>query len=167
MLKNIGGIILKLKDDKYYIQKALELAYNAKENGDEPFGSILVDENGNILIEEKNTRITQNDITGHPELKIARDAAAKYDSEFLKKCTMYNSAEPCTMCTGAIYLSGIGRVVFGIDKKRLNELKTDGEGSINYSIHELLKNSGKSFKVTGPMAEMKDEVEKPFINKES
>ena len=152
-----------LKDNQYYVRKAIELAYEAKENGDEPFGSILVDEDGNILMEDKNTRVTQNDITGHPELKIARDAAAKYDSEFLKKCTMYNSAEPCTMCTGAIYWSGIGRIVFGIDKKRLNELKQDGEGSINYSIHELLGNSGKEFEVTGPMTEMKDEVENPFI----
>ena len=67
------------------------------------------------------------------------------------------------MCTGAIYWSGIGRIVFGIDKKRLNELKQDGEGSINYSIHELLGNSGKEFEVTGPMTEMKDEVENPFI----
>lgn len=155
---------MELKDDKYYIEKAIELAYNAKENGDEPFGSILVDENGNILMEDLNTKVTEDDITGHPELKIAKRAAAKYDEEFLKKCTMYNSAEPCTMCTGAIYWSGIGRIVFGIDKKRLNEIKSDGEGSINYSIHELLNNSAKDFKVTGPMADMKEEVEKPFIN---
>ncbi len=150
-----------LKDDKYYINKAIELAYSAKEKGDNPFGSILVDEDGNIIMEDENTQITENDITGHPELKIAKRAAAKYDKEFLKKCTMYNSAEPCTMCTGAIYWSGIGRIVFGISKKRLNELKTNGEGSINYSIHELLGNSQKSFEIIGPMDEMKEEVEKP------
>lgn len=150
-----------LKDDKYYMEKAIQLAYHAKENGDNPFGSILVDQKGNILMEDENTQVTQNDITGHPELKIAKRAAAKYDKEFLKKCTMYNSAEPCTMCTGAIYWSGIGRIVFGIGKERLNELKTDGEGSINYSIHELLGNSGKEFEIVGPMDKMKDEVESP------
>lgn len=152
---------MKLKDDKYYIKKAIELAYQAKEKGDNPFGSILVDENGNILMEDENTQITKNDISGHPELKIAKRAAAKYDEEFLKKCTMYNSAEPCTMCTGAIYWSGIGRIVFGISKKRLHELKSDGEGSIKYSIHDLLGNSGKDFEIIGPMDDMKDEVEKP------
>ena len=156
-----GGINMELKDDKYYIKKAIELAYHAKKNGDNPFGSILVDEKGNILMEDENTQVTQNDITGHPELKIAKRAAAKYDKEFLAKCTMYNSAEPCTMCTGAIYWSGIGRVVFGIAKERLNELKTDGEGSINYSIQELLGNSGKEFEIIGPMDDMKDEVERP------
>ncbi|MGO1468752.1 MAG: nucleoside deaminase [Tissierella sp.] len=150
-----------LKDDKYYIEKAIKLAYQAKEDGDNPFGSILVDEDGNILMEDKNTQITKNDITGHPELQIAKRAAEKYDEEFLKKCTMYNSAEPCTMCTGAIYWSGIGRIVFGISKKRLNELKSDGKGSINYSIHELLDNSGKDFEIIGPMESMKEEVEKP------
>lgn len=152
---------MMLRDDKYYMGKAIELAYRAKEKGDNPFGSILVDEDGNILMEDENTQITENDITGHPELKIARRAAAKYDKEFLKKCTMYNSAEPCTMCTGAIYWSGIGRIVFGISKKRLHELNTDSDGSINYSIHELLDNSGKSFEVVGPMDDMKDEVERP------
>lgn len=152
---------MSLKEDKYYIEKAIELAYLAKEEGDNPFGSILVDEDGNILMEDKNTQINDNDITGHPELKIAKSAAAKYDEEFLKKCTMYNSAEPCTMCTGAIYWSGIGRIVFGIGKKRLHELKPHGDGSIKYSIHELLGNSGKSFEVVGPMNNMKDEVEKP------
>ena len=152
---------MMLRDDKYYMGKAIELAYGAKEKGDNPFGSILVDEDGNILMEDENTQITENDITGHPELKIARRAAAKYDKEFLKKCTMYNSAEPCTMCTGAIYWSGIGRIVFGISKKRLHELNTDSDGSINYSIHELLDNSGKSFEVVGPMDDMKDEVERP------
>lgn len=152
---------MSLRDDRYYMEKAINLAYRAKEKGDNPFGSILVDEDGNILMEDENTQITENDITGHPELKIARRAAQEYDKDFLKKCTMYNSAEPCTMCTGAIYWSGIGRVVYGISKKRLNELKTDGEGSINYSIHELLGNSGKHFEVRGPMDDMKDEVEKP------
>ena len=152
---------MELKDDKYYIEKAIELAYQAKESGDNPFGSILVDENGKIIMEDQNTQITENDITGHPELKIARRAAKEYDKEFLRKCTMYNSAEPCTMCTGAIYWSGIGRIVFGISKSRLNELKTDGEGSIKYSIHELLTNSNKTFEVVGPMEDMKEEVEKP------
>ena len=153
---------MALKNDRYYIDKALKLAYEAKEKGDNPFGSILVDEKGTILMEDENTQVTENDITGHPELKIAQRAAAKYDEDFLSKCTMYNSAEPCTMCTGAIYWSGIGRIVYGISKERLNEIKNDGVGSIRYSIHELLENSGKNIKVVGPMTEMVDEVEAPF-----
>lgn len=152
--------IIASKDDQYYVQKAIDLAYEAKRKGDNPFGSILVDDKGDIIMEDENTQITENDITGHPELKIAKRAAAKYDQEFLKKCTMYNSAEPCTMCTGAIYWSGIGRIVYGISKKRLNELKDDGAGSINYSIHELLDNSGKTIEVV-QVDDMIDEVEKP------
>lgn len=152
---------MSIKNDQFYISRAIELAYAAKEKGDNPFGSILVDQDGNILMEDENTQVTQNDIIGHPELKIARRAAAKYDKEFLKTCTMYNSAEPCTMCTGAIYWSGIGRIVYGISKARLNELKDDGVGSINYTIHELLGNSGKSFEVVGPMDDMKEQVEAP------
>lgn len=154
---------MTVKDDKYYVRKAINLAYQAKSKGDNPFGSILVDDQGNILMEDENTQVTENDITGHPELKIAKRAAAKYDKEFLSKCTMYNSAEPCTMCTGAIYWSGIKRIVFGISKQRLNEIKNDGVGSINYSIHELLGNSTKDIEVVGPMEDMQAEVEKPHL----
>lgn len=153
---------MALKNDRYYIEKALELAFRAQEKGDNPFGSVLVDNKGNIIMEDENTQVTENNITGHPELKIAQRAAAKYDAEFLGKCTMYNSAEPCTMCTGAIYWSGIGRIVFGISKKRLNEIKDDGVGSISYSIHELLRSGGKSIEVVGPMDDMVNEVEAPF-----
>lgn len=65
------------------------------------------------------------------------------------------------MCTGAIYWSGIGRIVFGIAKKRLHELTPQGDGSIHYSIHELLGNSDKEFEIVGPMNEIADEIEKP------
>lgn len=150
-----------MKDDKFYVNKAIELAYEAKASGDNPFGSILVDDQGNILMEDRNTQIIDNDITAHPELKIARRAAAKYDEEFLESCTMYNSAEPCTMCAGAIYRSGIGRVVFGISKKRLNEMNKSKIGSINYSIQQLFDNSNKNIKVLGPMEEMQEKVEGP------
>lgn len=149
------------KNDEYYVKKAIELAYDAKKEGNNPFGSILVDSDGNIIMEDQNTEVTENDITGHPELKIARRAASEYDKEFLEKCTMYNSAESCTMCTGSIYWSGIGRIVFGISKKRLNELKCEEEGSIYYSIHELVDNSGKDIEIIGPMKSMKEDVERP------
>lgn len=152
------------KDDVYYVKKAIALAEQAKAKGDHPFGSILVDAQGEILMEDENTQVTDNDITGHPELKIAKRAAAAYDADFLKSCTMYNSAEPCTMCTGAIYWSGIGRIVFGIAKKRLNEIRTGGDGSIHYSIHEMLANSDKSFDVVGPMTDLKAEVEDPHLS---
>lgn len=151
---------MTLKSDRFYMERAIQLAYEAKASGDTPFGSLLVDDKGNILMEDRNTQIIENDITAHPELKIAKRAAAKYDVNFLKKCSMYNSAEPCTMCTGAIYWSGIGRIVFGISKKRLHEIN-NSEGSIKYSIHEMLDNSSKTFEVVGAMVDMQEEVEGP------
>ncbi len=149
------------KDHSFYLKKAIELAVKAKENGDYPFGSILVDGDGNIIMEAKNTELIDNDISGHPELKIARKAASLYDDDFLKTCTMYNSAEPCTMCTGAIYRSGIKKIVYGISKARLSEIRKTDTG-IKYTIHELLNNSDKEFEVIG-LKDMKSEVEKPHL----
>lgn len=154
---------MTFKSDDFYIKKAISLANKAKDSGDFPFGSILVDDQGKIIMEDLNTEVIDNDISAHPELKIAKRAAAKWDKEFLAKCTMYNSAEPCTMCTGTIYRSGIKRIVFGISKKRLNEINKSGDGSIKYSIYELLSNSNKDFIVWDLEEEMKEEVEKPHL----
>ena len=150
-----------IKDDKYYIRRAIELAVAAKAAGDTAFGSLLVDGEGNILMEDQNQQIVDNDITAHSELRLVKRAAQKYDEEFLSKCTIYNSGEPCTMCTGVIFWSGIGRVVYGISKERVNELMESKSG-IQYSIHQLLADCGKDIEVVGPMDDMKDEVEAPF-----
>lgn len=150
------------KDQRFYLRRALELAVLAKASGDYPFGSILVDNEGNIILEAKNSQLIDNDITSHSELKLVREAARLYDKEFLKSCTMYNSAEPCTMCTGAIYRSGIRKIVYGISKLRLNEIRNTDTG-IKYNIHELLNNSEKDFEVIGPSQDMLLEVEKPYL----
>lgn len=66
------------------------------------------------------------------------------------------------MCTGAIYRSGIRKIVYGISKLRLNEIRNTDTG-IKYNIHELLNNSEKDFEVIGPSQDMLLEVEKPYL----
>ena len=141
------------KDQRFYLRRALELAVLAKASGDYPFGSILVDNEGNIILEAKNSQLIDNDITAHSELKLVREVARLYDKEFLKSCTM---------CTGAIYRSGIRKIVYGISKLRLNEIRNTDTG-IKYNIHELLNNSEKDFEVIGPSQDMLLEVEKPYL----
>jgi hypothetical protein len=53
------------------------------------------------------------DATAHAERLLVSSASAAYGREFLAGCALYASAEPCAMCAGAVYWSGIGRVVFG------------------------------------------------------
>ena len=102
----------QIHDEHYpYIRACIRLAEEAVANGNHPFGSVLVHD-GKILLRAQNMIHTMNDIAAHPEIMLARSAASRYDVDFLADCTLYTSTEPCAMCSGGIYWSGIGRVVF-------------------------------------------------------
>ena len=115
--------------DERQLRRAVELAAEARAAGDMPFGSLLVGPTGDVLAEDRNTVVTEQDITAHPELKLARWAARHLDADAARQTTMYTSCQPCGMCTGAIARSGLGRVVFALSSEQLDELKPAGAGS--------------------------------------
>jgi tRNA(Arg) A34 adenosine deaminase TadA len=108
--------------DEALLRQAFELARQSRAAGDHPFGSALADGEGNLLMEQGNGYTSEGgDRTAHAERLLASRAARAYDLKFLARCTLYTSAEPCAMCSGAIYWAGIGRVVFGQTEKGLKE----------------------------------------------
>jgi tRNA(Arg) A34 adenosine deaminase TadA len=109
-----------------HLRRAIALAAEARARGNPPFGSLLVGPGGSVLVEERNSSLTDDDITAHPELKLARWAARSLDAATAAETTMYTSCEPCGMCAGALARSGIGRVVFALSTDQLNGLKTSG-----------------------------------------
>ena len=112
--------------DEHHLRRAIALAAAARANGDMPYGSLLVGPTGAVLIEERNTVVTEQDITAHPELKLARWAASELDASIAAASTMYTSCQPCGMCTGAIDRSGIGRVVFALSNEQLANIRRSG-----------------------------------------
>jgi tRNA(Arg) A34 adenosine deaminase TadA len=112
--------------DERNLRRAIELASEARAAGDMPFGSLLVGPGGDVLAEDRNTVLTEQDITAHPELKMARWAARQLERETARQTTMYTSCQPCPMCTGAIARSGLGRVVFALSGEQLQELRPPG-----------------------------------------
>jgi tRNA(Arg) A34 adenosine deaminase TadA len=114
------------QDEERLLRRAIELAGAAREDGNPPFGSLLADPDGRVLAEERNTTITDDDISAHPELKLARWAAQQLDPATAATTTMYTSCQPCGMCTGAIQRSGLGRVVFALSGEQLDGLKPGG-----------------------------------------
>ncbi|HXZ17261.1 MAG TPA: nucleoside deaminase [Roseiarcus sp.] len=106
--------------DEALLRRAFDVARRARDGGDHPFGSVLADGDGNLLMEQGNGFLSEGrDPTAHAERLIASRAARAYDLAFLRACTLYASAEPCAMCAGAIYWAGIGRVVYGQTEKAL------------------------------------------------
>lgn len=108
------------------LRRAIGLAQKARDLGEMPFGSLLAASNGEVLVEDWNTVLSGNDISAHPELKLALWAARNLDRETAAKTTMYTSCQPCGMCTGAIERSGLGKVVFALSTEQLNSLKPGG-----------------------------------------
>jgi tRNA(Arg) A34 adenosine deaminase TadA len=138
------------------IRLAIEIAQKARDKGNHPFGAVLADEQGNILLEAENTVITDKDITGHAETNLIRKASEKYDSDFLEKCTLYASTEPCPMCAGAIFWGNIRRVIFALSEERLYKKAGEEEDSgevLRLPSREVFAKGKKSIEVIGPILE--------------
>ena len=106
--------------DEALLRRAFDVASRSRAAGDHPFGSLLADGEGRALMEQGNRYTSEGgDRTAHAERLLASRAARAYEFNFLARCTLYTSAEPCAMCAGAIYWAGIGRVVYGQTEKAL------------------------------------------------
>ncbi|PSQ17638.1 tRNA-specific adenosine deaminase [Halobacteriales archaeon QS_8_69_26] len=133
-----------MSDSKEAMRRALALAEEAAEAGDEPFGSVLVYD-GTVIAAERNTVVTDDDVTAHPELKLARWAGRQLSPDERRATTMYTSTEPCPMCSGAIRIVGLGRVVYSTSSGVLSSI-TGSEPSLPAS--EVL---GDETTVDGPL----------------
>ncbi|MFD8754670.1 nucleoside deaminase [Kitasatospora sp. NPDC059577] len=105
--------------DETLLRRALAIAAHAVTLGDAPYGSLLAGPDGEILAEAHNTVRRDNDITAHPELKLARWAARELDPATAAGTTLYTSCQPCGMCHGGIVRSGLGRVVHALSTEQL------------------------------------------------
>ena len=152
------------QNDLNYIRASIEVARKAREKGNHPFGAILVDEQGEFLMEAENTVITDRDSTGHAETNLIRLATAKYDTDFLEKCTMYASTEPCPMCAAAIFWGNVGRVVYALSSSSFYKLLGDEYGdSLPITCREVFAKGNKNIEVIGPVHEEEaKEVHKDF-----
>jgi tRNA(Arg) A34 adenosine deaminase TadA len=101
--------------DKFYLNRAIEIASNGINDGGGPFGAVIVKDN-KIISEACNRVVLNNDPTAHAEILVIRQAASVLQSHDLKDCTLYTTCEPCPMCLGAIYWAGIKNVVYSCDR---------------------------------------------------
>jgi tRNA(Arg) A34 adenosine deaminase TadA len=115
------GVVINSADEAL-LRQAIGIAARAVELGDAPYGSLLAGPDGTVLAEAHNTVRRDDDITAHPELKLARWAARELDADTAARTTMYTSCQPCGMCAGGIVRSGIGRVVYALSTEQLVEL---------------------------------------------
>lgn len=136
--------------DERYVTEAIELAERAVENGNTPFGSLLVLDD-TVIRRAQNTTITENDLAAHPEFKLARWAGRELEPADRARTTMYTSTEPCPMCASAIHYAGLGQVVYSVAGETLAEIR--GGGIIDVPCAEIIERGDGATTVGGPVLE--------------
>ena len=101
-----------MKNDTYFMEKAIELSELAVAHGNEPFGAVLV-KDGEIVYTNENQIYTASDPTFHAEMGLLRRFCAETQITDLSEYTLYSSCEPCYMCSGAMVWTKLGRLVYG------------------------------------------------------
>ncbi len=107
-------------DDESHMQRAFELAEQATERGDEPFGAVLVRDD-EIIMEDENAIHTEADIRRHPELHLAYLACREFSPEERAEMVMYASTMPCSMCAKGMRKAGFGRLVYSVSDDEVTE----------------------------------------------
>jgi tRNA(Arg) A34 adenosine deaminase TadA len=141
--------------DERHLLRAIELARRAREHGNHPFGALLVDGEGSVVLEAENTVVTERDCTGHAEANLVREASRQLDAEFLEGCTLYTSTEPCAMCAGAIYWSNVRRVVFALGEQAFRSVAAanPANDTLALACREVFARGDHPVEVSGPHLE--------------
>ena len=137
--------------DKELLERTAEIAHEAMEKGNHPFGALLADKGGNILLEQGN-EFTEGGSAYHAETLLLLKAAKLYSPEKLAECTLYSNFEPCCMCTGALYWTNVRRLVFGATEKDLLRFTGDNEENPTFSLssREVVSHGQKDIEIVGP-----------------
>lgn len=101
-----------VRDDAYWMKKAIREAAKASARDEVPIGAVIV-RNGAVIGRGYNLREGSNDPSAHAEMIAIRQAARRSANWRLTGATLYVTLEPCLMCMGAIILARLERVVFG------------------------------------------------------
>ena len=143
--------------DLRHLRRCVELAAEALEAGDEPFGSVFVAADGTVLAEDRN-RVASGDRTRHPEFELARWAAVNMTPEERAAATVFTSGEHCPMCAAAHGWVGLGRIVYASSSEQLvswlAELGVPAPPVRTLPIGEIVPN----LEIEGPCSELAEQV---------
>ncbi len=144
-----------LERDAHFLRRSFDVARRAITHGNHPFGAVLVDASGNVLLEAENAYMPAHDGTAHAERLLATMACTTIAPDILRAATLYSSAEPCAMCAGAMYWAGIGRLVYALSEHRLRDITGNHpeNPTLNLPCRDVFARGQRSTEVVGPLLE--------------
>lgn len=114
--------------DEHYMRLALNEAQRAFSEGEVPVGAVLV-MNERIIARGYNQVEKLTDSTAHAEIITLTAAFNFLGSKYLPDAILYVTIQPCLMCSGALYWSKIGRVVYGAEDEKNGYKRVAGDRS--------------------------------------
>jgi tRNA(Arg) A34 adenosine deaminase TadA len=139
-----------------FLRQAIDLAGQARQDGRHPFGALIVNERGETVVAARNNAVLPaGDPTQHAEMVACAEAARLLSEPELARSTLYTSTEPCAMCAGAIYWTGVGRVVFALSETSLMHYTGTHEQNptLDLPCREVFARGQKPILVAGPFLE--------------
>jgi tRNA(Arg) A34 adenosine deaminase TadA len=134
-------------EDELFLKQAIDLARQARADGNHPFGALLVLD-GRVVLTARNTVITQQNPTAHAEHNLVGEAIRLLSHDQIARCVLYTSCEPCAMCVGAMYWAGIRSVVYGLPAEVLATLAGP---DFLIACRDLFGQAAHTVHVTGPL----------------
>ncbi len=138
------------------LRRANAVAQRALDQGHHPFGAVLLaPDHETVLAEQGNV-----DSVNHAEAVLARNAAAQHSADFLWRCTLVTTVEPCCMCAGTQYWAHIGRLVYGMEERLLLALtgRHPENPTMDLPCREVFSHGQKAIRVWGPVPEVEAEI---------
>ena len=142
-------------DHEALLRIAIAESQKAREAGMHPFAAILVGPDGAVLMTQHNAYMPDHDMTGHAERVLMTRASTTLPMEVLRDCTIYSSAEPCAMCAGAIYWTGLKRLVYGMSEHQLKAITGDHpeNPTLDLPCRAVFAAGQRQVEVIGPLLE--------------
>jgi tRNA(Arg) A34 adenosine deaminase TadA len=144
--------------DLRHLRRCIELAEEALDAGDEPFGSVLVTADGRVAVEDRNRETSQADQTRHPEFALARWATEHLDADQRAAATVYTSGEHCPMCSAAHGWVGLGRIVYVASSAQLASWLAEARVGPAPVRPLPIQEVAPGVDVAGPVPELEDDI---------
>ena len=130
-----------------FVMQTIELARQARLNGNAPFGALLVID-GEVVLTAQNTVATDRDPTAHAETNLVARAIKELSPDQIRRAVLYTSCEPCAMCAGKMYWAGIRSVTYALSAEELAVLAGP---DFMIPCAELFSRASEHVSITGPV----------------
>ena len=131
------------------MREALHEARVGLESGEPPFGCVIVDPSGEIVVRNHDRVIQHGDMSSHAETLAVREAIGSVETQNLTDYQLISTIEPCAMCFTTAWLNRISRIVFGATMEDVYDITQQKQREMTITASEMNHRSGNTIELVG------------------